>query len=197
LLTGINQETEKLEKQMKSTMNKTKRSNKAAFSAALLLSGVMAIGQSSIYTAAAADGINSVSSASCSTTSDYRVTLTGSFSTEISNVWVQPEFGAEIQIPTTSWSQTPTTLALTIPASSAKVFTIRTYNGGDVLAQVFSCTEAVVVTPPPTDTTTDTTTEDGGTLPNTGSNNYNYLVAGIGLALVGTRGLLRRKPIQE
>jgi LPXTG-motif cell wall-anchored protein len=179
---------------MKSIMNKNKGSKKAAFTAALLISGVMAIGQSSMYTAAAADVITSVSSANCSVTSDYRVTLTGSFSTPILNVWVQPEFGTDIQIPTTSWSQTPTTVALTIPASSAKVFTIRTYNGGEVLAQVFSCTETVVVTPPVTDTTT---TEDGGELPDTGSNNYNYLVAGIGLALVGARGLLRRKPIQE
>jgi len=175
---------------MKSTMNI--RSKKVAFTAALLLSGVMAIGQSSIYTASA-DVISSVSSANCSVTSDYQVTLTGNFSTPILNVWVDPEFGAGIQLPTTSWSQTPTTVALKIPASSIKTFTIRTYNGGDVLAQVFSCTEAVVVTPP----VTDTTTEDGGELPDTGSNNYNYLAAGIGLALVGARGLLRRKPIQE
>jgi LPXTG-motif cell wall-anchored protein len=45
-------------------------------------------------------------------------------------------------------------------------------------------------------TVADQTTEDGGLLPDTATSNYNFLFAGLGLALVGAIGLLRRKPIK-
>ena len=150
----------------------------------------MAFGQGGMSAASAADdAITSVSAANCSVTTGYSVTLTGTFPTPISNVWAN-----EIQIPIGSWAQTQTTVVLAIPASSVKTFTIRTYNGGEVLSKDFTCTEAVVVVPPVVDPVD--TTEDGGLLPDTATNNYNYLVVGIGLMFAAGIALLRRRTIK-
>jgi LPXTG-motif cell wall-anchored protein len=175
---------------MKTAINGNKKVRKITIGRVLALAGVMAFTQSGMYTAAADDAITSVSKADCSVTAGYTVTLTGNFLTEISNVWAN-----DIQIPLTDWSQSATAVVLKVPASAVKTFTIRTYNGGAVLSQDFTCTEAAVVAPPVTDAVD--TTEDGGALPDTGSNNYNYLVAGLALTLIGSRGLLRRKVIKE
>jgi LPXTG-motif cell wall-anchored protein len=183
-----------MEKKMKSILKYSYSWKKITSRAALLLAGVMSLSLGGISAAQAEDLISSVSSANCSTTSGYTVTLGGNFTSPILNVWVQGET-FDIQIPGTDWSQTPTSVVVKIPASASSTFMIRTYNGGAVLEKEFKCTEAVVIVPPVTDT--EDVTEDGGLLPDTATNNYNYLVAGLGLALVGSAGLLRRRVIKE
>jgi LPXTG-motif cell wall-anchored protein len=64
--------------------------------------------------------------------------------------------------------------------------------------QTFTCTDAAVIrddTPPVT--LEDIPTETGGLLPDTATDNYNYLAIGAGLALLGFAGLLRRKSIKN
>ena len=178
---------------MKTVLNQKKSWKKTAYSSALLLAGVMAFSQSSISIASADDAITSVSKADCSVTAGYTVTLGGNFTSEIFNVWAN-----DVQIPAADWSQSATAVVVKIPASATSTFMIRTYNGGAVLEKEFTCTAATVIAPPITDDVTDAVdeTEDGGLLPDTATNNYNYLVAGLGLALVGARGLLRRRSIK-
>jgi LPXTG-motif cell wall-anchored protein len=178
-----------MEKKMKTALNQKKSWKKTAYSSALLLAGVMAFSQSSISIASADDAITSVSKADCSVTAGYTVTLGGNFTSEIFNVWAN-----DVQIPAADWSQSATAVIVKIPASATSTFMIRTYNGGPVLEKEFTCTAATVVAPPVTDAVDET--EDGGLLPDTATNNYNYLVAGLGLALVGARGLLRRRSIK-
>jgi hypothetical protein len=182
-----------MEKKMKTALNLKKSWKKTAYSSALLLAGVMAFSQSSISIASADDAITSVSKADCSVTAGYTVTLGGNFDSPILNVWVQGQT-FDIQIPGTDWTQTPTSVVVKIPASASSTFMIRTYNGGAVLEKEFTCTAATVIAPPVTDAVDET--EDGGLLPDTATNDYNYLVAGLGLALVGARGLLRRRSIK-
>jgi LPXTG-motif cell wall-anchored protein len=178
---------------MKTELNLKKSWKKTTYSGALLLAGVMAFSQSSISIASADDAITSVSKADCSVTAGYTVTLGGNFTSEIFNVWAN-----DINIPTTDWTQTPTSVVVKIPATDRSTFMIRTYNGGAVLEKEFTCTAATVIAPPVTDDATDAVdeTEDGGLLPDTATNDYNYLVAGLGLALVGATGLLRRRSIK-
>jgi LPXTG-motif cell wall-anchored protein len=179
-----------MEKKMKSISKYSYSWKKITSRAALLLAGVMSLSFGGISAAQAEDLISSVSSANCSTSSDYTITLSGSFSTPIYNIWAN-----DIQIPLTDWTQSPTTLSVKIPASATTSFIIRTYNGGAVLEKEFTCTAAVVIAPPVIET--EDVTEDGGLLPDTATNNYNYLAAGLGLALVGSAGLLRRRVIKE
>jgi LPXTG-motif cell wall-anchored protein len=173
-------------------MNALSNHKRLTYKAAFLFAGVIALSQSGIY-AAQADGnsVSSVSSAACSDTSGYTVTLTGSFSSQIANVWVN----GDIHVLPPDWSQTPTSLMVKIPASTAKTFAIQSYDGGPMLSADFLCTEAAVVVPPVD--VAPVVTENGGTLPATATNNYNYLVAGLGLGLLGTFGLLRRKLVQN
>jgi LPXTG-motif cell wall-anchored protein len=170
-----------MEKKMKSILKYSYSWKKITSRAALLLAGVMSLSLGGISAAQAEDLISSVSSANCSTSSDYTITLSGSFSTPISNIWAD-----DIQIPYTDWTQSPTTVSVKIPASATKSFIILIWNGSTALEKEFSCTAD-----------TEDVTEDGGLLPDTATNNYNYLVAGLGLALVGSAGLLRRRVIKE
>jgi LPXTG-motif cell wall-anchored protein len=158
----------------------------------LLFVGVIA-GNQLVAVAAEGPQTSSISSMSVSnlacSTSGYAVNLTGVFPELVTNVAVN-----DTNLAATSYTQTASNIAINIPGSSAKSFTITVYNGQDpvMASKVFTCVEPVVVILPPVEET-----EDGGLLPDTGSNNYNYLVAGIGLALFGSRSLLRRKLIQE
>ena len=184
LLTGINQETEKFGEKMKLSSLKNRRGI-GSFSA-LILVGVIAVGQGGLF-AASADESSSVTSSVCTSVNDYSITLTGNFPTPVTDVAVN-----FVNIPRTSWTQTATDVVVKVAASNPSTpNNLIVYYGTSLeyLSVDVSCAAITTSTPDPT--------EDGGTLPNTGSNNYNYLVAGIGLALVGTRGLLRRKPIQE
>ena len=162
--------------------------HRLTYKSALLFAGVIALSQSGIYSAQAnGNSITSVSSAGCSETSGYTLTLAGSFPSPIINIWAN-----SIQIPTTDWSQSPTNVVVKVPATSFKTFTVDTYDGGPVISKDFTCTEVVVpVVEAPV------VTESGGVLPTTGTNNYNYLAGGLGLALVGSAGLLRRRPVKN
>lgn len=166
---------------MKSILKYSYSWKKITSRAALLLAGVMSLSFGGISAAQAEDLISSVSSANCSTSSDYTITLSGSFSTPISNIWAD-----DIQIPYTDWTQSPTMVSVKIPASATKSFIILIWNGSTALEKEFNCTAE-----------TEDVTEDGGLLPDTATNNYNYLAAGLGLALVGSAGLLRRRVIKE
>ncbi len=173
-------------------MNAQSNHKRFTYKAALLIAGVLGLSQGGIYSAQAeGNTVTSVSSAPCSDTSGYTVTLTGSFPSPIFNVWVN----GDIHVLTPDWSQTPTSMMVKIPASTAKTFAIQSYDGGPMVSADFLCTEAVVVTPPVD--VAPVVTQDGGALPATGTNNYNYLVVGLGLGLVGTFGLLRRKQVKN
>ena len=139
--------------------------------------------------------ITSVSGAVCSTTSAYVINLEGVFPTAVTNIAVN---GTNI-VPT-RWIQSPNLIAIQIPASDTKSFSIQVYNGRTPMlsAQTFVCTDAAVIRDDtPTVTLEDVPTETGGLLPDTATDNYNYLAIGAGLALLGFAGLLRRKPIKN
>ena len=187
-LTAINQETEKLENKMKISALKSKR-GLGIFS--VLFAGIIAGNQ---YLAVAAEGIQtssissmSVSNSAC-TTSGYSITLTGSFPEAVTNIAV-----SDNNLAPTSWVQSATSIQINGAVSTAKTVTIQVFNGQEpVLAvQSFNCVEPIVVLPPVTET------ETGGELPDTGSNNFNYLLAGVGLAFAGSAGLMRRKQAQK
>jgi len=125
------------------------------------------------------------------------------------------------------WVQSETQVALTLPASELKNSNITIYNGRVPLltSQTFICEEpvieVVVVTPTPTptptptiepiplasptpieelkreETATVTTTEDGGRLPDTGSDSFNYLLIGGGLLVLGSSGFLIRSRLAK
>jgi hypothetical protein len=176
-------------RKMKTAINGNSKVRKITIGRVLSLAAVMAFTQSGMNMAAAADAITSVSKADCSVTAGYTVTLGGNFTSPIFNVWAN-----DVQIPAADWSQSATAVVVKIPASATSTFMIRTYNDGAVLEKEFTCTAATVIAPPVTDAVDET--EDGGLLPDTATNDYNYLVAGLGLALVGARGLLRRRSIK-
>ena len=139
--------------------------------------------------------ITSVSSAVCSTTSAYVINLEGVFPTAVTNIAINGT-----NIVSSRWIQSPNLIAIQIPASDTKSFSIQVYNGRTPMLalQTFVCTDAAVIRD---DTSTvtleDIPTETGGLLPDTATDNYNYLAIGAGLALLGFGGLLRRKPIKN
>jgi LPXTG-motif cell wall-anchored protein len=158
----------------------------------LLFVGIMAGNQ---FVAVAADGpqTSSISSMSIKEgacwNAGYTANIAGSFPEVVTGVVING-----VNLASTDWTQTTSNIAVQIPASSAQTFTVQVVNGQTPLlaTQSFECVGSFIVVTGPT-----TETEDGGLLPDTGSNNYNYLVAGIGLALFGSISLLRRKLIQE
>ena len=188
MLTEINQETEKFGEKMKNSSVLLKR----IAITSLLFVGVMAGNQ---FIAVAADGpqTSSISSMSIKEgacwNAGYTANIAGSFPVAVTGVVVNG-----VNLASTDWTQTASNIAVNIPGSSASSFTVQVLNGQTPLlaTQSFSCVGSFIVVSGPT-----TETESGGLLPDTGSNNYNYLVAGIGLALLGSSGLLRRKLIQE
>lgn len=155
--------------------------------------------------------ITSISSSECTTTNDYVVKINGDFPSRVGNVSVDG-----VNAPLSQWTQSPSQITLTVPAGTKKTFTIEIYNGKfPVLpAQTFICTVPVVevvATPTPTPTveasetptpeatiaTGETVTETGGELPQTGTNNFNYLLLGLALLGLGAGGFLMRKRIQK
>ena len=151
--------------------------------AAIMLVGVIAVGQGSLFSASA-DESTLVTSGVCTSVSGYSIDLTGNFPTPITDVAVN-----YVNIARTLWTQSATNVVVKVSASDPQPNHVIVFFGQENVMVDVVCS---AITNPVAETT-----EDGGTLPNTGSNNYNYLVAGIGLSLVGARGLLRRKPIQE
>jgi LPXTG-motif cell wall-anchored protein len=139
--------------------------------------------------------ITSINSAVCSVTSGYVATLTGAFPTPVANIAVNGN-----NIASDRWTQTATTVAVQLPASETKSFTIDVYNGLTPMltTQTFSCTEAVVVpVVVPTEVPVVTPTETGGELPKTSTSDYNYLLAGLLISLLGGSSLLLRKGTQK
>jgi LPXTG-motif cell wall-anchored protein len=150
------------------------------------------------YTAPApvqSSSIASINSAVCSVTSGYVATLTGVFPTPVANIAINGN-----NIASDRWTQTATTVAVQIPPTDTKSFTIDVYNGLTPMlaSQTFLCTEAVVVPiAVPTEVPVVTPTETGGELPKTSTNDYNNLFAGIAISFLGASGVLLRKRTQK
>lgn len=154
------------------------------------------------YTAPApvqSSSIASISTAVCSASAGYIAVMMGTFPTAVANIAVN---GSNVD--TSRWSQSATSVSVQIPATEAKSFTIDVYNGLTPMlaSQTFLCTDAVVVpvvvpTETPTEIPVVVTTEVGGELPITSTNNYNNLLAGIGISLLGGSGVLLRKRTQK
>lgn len=134
--------------------------------------------------------ISSISSSECTTTSDYTAYIAGYFPTQVTNIAVNGN-----NIPASRWTQNIGQVTVNLPASSNKSFTIDIYNGRTPLlpTQVFLCTEPATILPVPTPVTE---TKVGGELPVTGSNDYNFLVIGAGLALLGGVGVAIRRRVR-
>jgi len=134
--------------------------------------------------------ISSISSSECTTTSDYTAYIAGYFPTQVTNIAVNGN-----NIPSSRWTQNIGQIAVNLPASGNKSFTIDIYNGKTPLlpTQVFLCTEPATILPIPTPVIE---TEVGGELPVTGSNDYNYLLIGAGLALLGGIGVAIRRRVR-
>ena len=167
----------------------TKNKKRNLLGASILAIGIVALTQGGVYTAQA-DEITSVSSANCSATEGYTVTLTGNFGQTIYNVWAN-----DYQVPLADWTQTNTSVVAKIPATSETTISMKTYNGGTILAKDFVCTGSVVVAAPEAED--PIVTEDGGAIPATATNNYNSLAAGLGLVGIGGSVLYRRRKITE
>ena len=134
----------------------------------------------------AADSV--VTTATCTTASDYNVTLTGTFPTAVTDVAIN-----YVNIARSSWTQTATTIVVRLPLSQVEPYNIIAYfgSGYEYMINTVNCatgtTTPAPVTPP---------TENGGVLPNTASNNYNSLLLGSTLGLLGGLGLFARRRIQ-
>jgi LPXTG-motif cell wall-anchored protein len=152
---------------------------------AIMLAGAIAVGQSGLFIAAA-DDTTSVTSAVCTSVNDYSVKLTGNFPEPVTFILVN-----YVDIARSQWSQTATSVVIKTPGGITRApYNLIVYYGLSTayLSVDVSCDEITTLSPD--------TTEDGGLLPDTGSNNYNYLATGLGLAFVGSAGLLRRKPVK-
>jgi hypothetical protein len=134
--------------------------------------------------------ISSISSSECTTTSDYTAYIAGYFPSQVQNVAVNGN-----NIPTSRWTQNIGQIAVNLPASTNKSFTMDIYNGRTPLlpTQVFLCIEPATILPIPTPVTE---TEVGGELPITAGNDYNFLIIGAGVALLGAIGLAIRRRVR-
>jgi LPXTG-motif cell wall-anchored protein len=186
-LTAINQETENLEIKMKVNTIKSKRTLGIL---SMLLAGALAGSQ---YLAVAAVGPQTssiltfgVSNNAC-TTEGYTMEILGVFPERVTNIAINNN-----DLAITNWSQTADYISIRIPGSTEKRFTITIDNGQTpMLTRTFDCADSLGLTPSP-----GFETETGGELPDTASNNYNFLIVGIVLAFVGSLGIVRRKQIQ-
>jgi LPXTG-motif cell wall-anchored protein len=139
--------------------------------------------------------VTSVESENCTTTADYTVNLAGSYPTPLTNVDVNGRM-----MPASSYVQSANNVAITIPASATKSFSITLYNGMTpmIASTAFTCAEAAVVMPVevavPDPVITPTTT--GGQMPQTATGNYNLLFTGVCLFALGGFGLLLRRRIK-
>ena len=130
--------------------------------------------------------INSVSTSACTTTEDYKIYLNGIFPSAIQNIAIN-----STNISSSQWSQTATWVGITIPKTTETRFTIELYNGRLPLmpVRVFTCIPPEPISVPEI----ETPTVEGGELPDTGSNNYNYLLLGAVLIAAGAGALLVRR----
>jgi LPXTG-motif cell wall-anchored protein len=173
-----------LEKKMKLSSLRSRKGFGAI--STMLLVGAIAVGQGGTFLASAEEGsgINTVNSTVCSATTEYSLNLTGEFPAAVTDVAVN-----YINIDRSLWTQSATNLIVRVPAGGDKPFNLILYAGPQVNTMVNVACAGYA-------TAVEEITEDGGLLPDTGSNNYNYLAAGLALAFVGSAGLLRRKPVK-
>jgi LPXTG-motif cell wall-anchored protein len=157
----------------------------------MLLAGALAGNQ---YLAVAADGpqTSSISSYGVSnnacTTEGYTMEILGVFPERVTNIAINNN-----DLAVTNWSQTADYISIRIPGSTEKRFAITIDNGQTpMLTRTFDCADSLGLTPPP-----GFETETGGELPDTASNNYNFLIVGIVLAFVGSLSIIRRKQTQR
>jgi LPXTG-motif cell wall-anchored protein len=184
LLTEINQETENFGEKMK--MLSIKRGKGLNSISALLLVGVLSISQSGQFMAAADEitEATTIATKNCSTTSEYLLRLTGNFPTPVTDVAID-----YVNIAPTMWSQSASEILVRVPGTNPKPGNLIFYYGNSQYEMVdIDCAQYA--------TTATDRTDDGGLLPDTATNNYNYLAAGLVLALVGAVGLLRRKAVK-
>jgi LPXTG-motif cell wall-anchored protein len=183
LLTEINQETENFGEKMK--MLSIKRGKGLNSISAVLLVGVLSISQSGQFMAAAdVSSETTIATKNCSTTSEYLLRLTGNFPTPVTDVAID-----YVNIAPTMWSQSASEILVRVPGTNPKPGNLIFYYGNSQYEMVdIDCAQYA--------TTATDRTEDGGLLPDTATNNYNYLAAGLVLALVGAVGLLRRKAVK-
>lgn len=127
--------------------------------------------------------INSVSTSECTTTEDYKIYLNGIFPSAVKNIAIN-----STNISSSQWAQTATWIGITIPKTTETRFTIEVYNGRLPLmpVRVFTC----IPPEPVTVSEIETPTVQGGELPDTGSNNFNYLLLGAVLVALGGAALL-------
>lgn len=153
---------------------------------ALLLVGVLSISQSGQFMAAADEitEATTIAKIDCSATSEYLLKISGNFPTQLNNVAID-----YVNIAPNMWTQSASEILVRVPGTNPKPGNLIFYYG-DAQYQMkdFNCAQYA--------TTATETTEDGGLLPDTATNNYNYLAAGLVLALVGAVGLLRRKAVK-
>jgi LPXTG-motif cell wall-anchored protein len=173
-----------LEKKMK--MLSIKRGKGLNSISALLLVGVLSISQSGQFMAAA-DEISeatTIATIDCSATSEYLLKISGNFPTQLNNVAID-----YVNIAPNMWTQSASEILVRVPGTNPKPGNLILHYGNlqYQMANV-NCARFATVA--------DETTEDGGLLPDTATNNYNYLAAGLVLALVGAVGLLRRKAVK-
>jgi LPXTG-motif cell wall-anchored protein len=91
-----------------------------------------------------------------------------------------------VAINSSTWVQSRFEVTIAMPPSTKKTFTVSLLNGLDpVMVQETLYCEGAEVLP----------TETGGSIPSTGTNNYNNLLGGIALVMVGSIGVLFRKRI--
>ena len=127
-----------------------------------------------------------VSNDAC-TTEGYTMEILGVFPERVTNIKIN-----NIDLAVTNWTQTDSYISINIPGSTETRFAITVENSQlPMLAtQIFNCVDPSGLTPPVTET------ETGGEIPDTATNNYNFLIAGIVLAFVGSLGLIRRKQLK-
>ena len=184
LLTEINQETENFGEKMK--MLSIKRGKGLNSISALLLVGVLSISQSGQFMAAADEitEATTIATIDCSATSEYLLKISGNFPTQLNNVAID-----YVNIAPNMWTQSASEILVRVPGTNPKPSNLILFYGTLQHEMVnVNCAQFATVA--------DETTEDGGLLPDTATNNYNYLAAGLVLALVGAVGLLRRKAVK-
>jgi LPXTG-motif cell wall-anchored protein len=118
----------------------------------------------------------------CSSTASYEGVIEGIFLSPITSIIIDGS-----AIPSSQWVQSRFEISITMPPSTKKSFTVNLANGLEgraLVQQTLSCTDGVVVA-----------TESGGRLPNTATSNYNNLLGGVVITLVGGIGMLFRKRI--
>lgn len=118
----------------------------------------------------------------CSPTASYKGVIEGIFLSPVTSILID---GSAID--SSKWVQSRFEISITMPASTKKSFTVQLANGLEGRAfvqQTLSCTDAAV-----------TPTESGGTIPRTATNNYNNLLGGVVLILLGSIGVLLRKRV--